>query len=302
MMKTLITGASGFIGQNLLSYLLSEGMEVSSLSLRSQDWALQMPQDYHAVVHLAGKAHDTSNTSAPQEYFTVNTELTRQLFDHFLQCNTARDFIYFSSVKAVADIVNGILTETTHPAPTTPYGQSKRQAEQYLMDCTLPEGKRLFILRPCMVHGPGNKGNLNLLYKMVSRGIPWPLAAFENRRSFFSITNLQFIIQKILKSPKIIGGIYHLADDEALSTNELIELIGEVRGKKARLWNVSVLLMESIAQIGDRFRLPLNTERLKKLTENYMVDNTKIKQAIGIKKLPVSAREGLIATLRSFQK
>src|SRR5690606_4228643 len=156
------------------------------------------------------------------------------------------------------------------------------------------------ILRPCMIHGPGNKGNLNLLYQIVSKGLPWPLAAFENRRSFLSIDNLNFIIKRILGNPDIPGGTYHLADDEALSTNALIQLIGQARGKKASLWKLPQGLINSVAKVGDKLHLPLNTERLKKLTESYAVDNSKIKSALGIDRLPVSADEGLLKTLRSF--
>jgi Nucleoside-diphosphate-sugar epimerases len=293
-----LTGSSGFVGRNLSPFLSEHGFEVASLSLRG-NWQLNMPVKYDAVIHLAGKAHDTKNTSAAREYFNINTELTKQIFDQFLQSN-ARDFIYFSSVKAAADTVEVVLDEDVMPNPQTPYGQSKWQAEQYLNSQKLPAGKRLFILRPCMIHGPGNKGNLNLLYKVVSKGIPWPLAAFKNRRSFLSIGNLQYVIKQILQDPNIPGGTYNLADDDSLSTNELIQLIGEARDKKPALWRVSPRLIEGIAKVGDTLRLPLNSERLKKLTESYVVDNSKIKAALDINKMPVSAREGLLTTLRSF--
>ncbi len=297
-MKVLLTGSSGFVGQNLLPYLENKGIDVYPLSLR-EAWKDRLPTNCNAIIHLAGKAHDTKNTSSPEEYFQVNTELTKQLFDRFIQ-SKARDFIYFSSVKAAADSVDGILDENAEPNPQTPYGQSKWQAEQYLVGRQLPAGKRLFILRPCMIHGPGNKGNLNLLHKVVSKGIPYPLAAFDNRRSFLSIANLQFVIKWILKNPDIPGGTYHLADDEALSTNELIKLIGEARGKNARLWKLSPALIKGVARLGDKIKLPLNTERLQKLTENYVVNNQKIKTALKIDRFPVSARDGLMTTLRSF--
>src|SRR5690606_2520556 len=160
------------------------------------------------------------------------------LFDQFLQSN-ARDFIYFSSIKAVADTVEGDLDENKQPSPMTPYGQSKWQAEQYLNSQPLPKGKRLFILRPCMIHGPGTKGNLNSLYRIVRIGLLWPLAAFENKRSYLSIDNLNFIIKQILQNPDIPGGIYNLADDDTLSTNEVVKLIGEARGKKITFWKMS---------------------------------------------------------------
>lgn len=297
-MNIILTGSSGFVGRNLSPFLTEKGFAVRPLSLRG-DWQQQLPNQYDAIIHLAGKAHDTKNSSAAQEYFDVNTELTKQLFDRFLQ-SEARDFVYFSSVKAVADTVEGVLDENIIANPQTPYGQSKGAAEQYLNEQQLPASKRLFIFRPCMIHGPGNKGNLNLLYNVVNKGIPYPLAAFENRRSFLSIGNLQFIIKWVLKNPDIPGGTYNLSDDDALSTNELIRLIGEAKGKKATLWKIPPGLIRGVAKLGDSLRLPLNSERLKKLTESYIVSNAKIKNALKIDKMPIATREGLLTTLRSF--
>jgi nucleoside-diphosphate-sugar epimerase len=151
-----------------------------------------------------------------------------------------------------------------------------------------------------MIHGPGNKGNLNLLYQIVSKGFPWPLGAFQNQRSFCSIDNLYFVINQILENESIPSGIYNLADDEVVSTNELIEIIGDTTNKKARILSISKKIINTIAKIGDVFHLPLNTERLDKLTENFVVSNTKIKAALGIEKLPVSAKEGLTKTIKSF--
>lgn len=298
-MKIIITGATGFVGRNLHPFLESAGFEVLPLSLRNE-WQQALGVPYDAVIHLAGKAHDTANTSAAAEYFEVNTELTKQLFQQFLHSG-ARDFIYFSSVKAVADSIEGVLGEGNNfVKPQTPYGQSKWQAEQFLRGKSIPDGKRLFILRPCMIHGPGNKGNLNLLYQVVSRGIPWPLACFENERSFLSIDNLNFIIRRILEDGNIPGGTYHLADDDPLSTNELIKLIGDARGKSPVFLKIPRRLVGKVAKIGDILHLPLNSERLKKLTESYVVDNSKIKSALNIDKLEVSARAGLLKTIRSF--
>lgn len=297
-MRVLLTGSSGFVGQNLRPFLSEHGFEVLPLSLRGE-WEKQMPTQFNTVIHLAGKAHDTKKASIGHEYFDVNTELTTQLFDRFLR-SEARDFIYFSSVKAAADTVESVLNELAVPDPQTSYGQSKWQAEQYLNSQQLPAGKRVFILRPCMIHGRGNKGNLNLLYKMVKTGLPYPLAAFQNRRSFLSIDNLQFVVKSLITNPDIPSGTYNLADDEALSTNELIHIIGEARGKHTWLWRLSPGLINWVAKLGDKFKLPLNTERLKKLTENYVVDNTKIKNALKTAHMPISAREGLLKTLRSF--
>jgi nucleoside-diphosphate-sugar epimerase len=150
-----------------------------------------------------------------------------------------------------------------------------------------------------MIHGPGNKGNLNLLYHVVSKGIPWPLGTFENKRSFTSIDNLCYVIDGLI-SKDVLSGIYHTGDDEALSTNELIETICKSMGKKARIWKLNCSLMKGCAKIGTLLHLPLNKERLQKLTENYIVSNTKIKRALGIEKMPVTAEEGLTKTIKSF--
>lgn len=299
MQKILFTGSSGFVSQNLKPYLEERQLKVCGLSLRGK-WADNLPGNYDSIIHLAGKAHDTNNTADPEEYFQVNAELTKQLFNKFLQ-SPARDFIYFSSVKAVADTVEGVLDEYAVANPQTPYGQSKLKAEQYLFSRDIPAGKRVIIIRPCMIHGPGNKGNLNLLYKIVKKGIPWPLAAFENRRSFLSVDNLCFLITEILKNSAVPSGIYHCADDEALSTNELIALIARTIGKRPKLWHIPKGFMRTIAGAGDTFHLPLDSERLKKLTESYVVGNKKIKNALGLEQLPVSARDGLVKTIKSFE-
>jgi nucleoside-diphosphate-sugar epimerase len=150
-----------------------------------------------------------------------------------------------------------------------------------------------------MIHGPGNKGNLNLLYKLVSKNIPWPLGAFENKRSFCSIDNLMFIFKELIESEDIPSGIYNVSDDEPLSTNELIVLIAKSQNRNSKLWNIPKKLIEGIAFIGDKLHLPLNSERLNKLTSSYVVSNAKIKAAIG-KPLPVSSREGILKTFKSF--
>ncbi len=296
-MKIIITGASGFVGINLSNYLQGKGDSIQKISLRNDDYIFD--KDANAVIHLAGKAHDTSNTSEEKEYFKINTDLTIKVFDKFLNSDI-RDFFFFSSVKAVADSVEEVLDEQYIPNPKTLYGKSKLKAEEYLSSKELPKGKRLFIIRPTMIHGEGNKGNLNLLCKVVKKGIPWPLASFENERSFLSIDNLNYLVNEMLNNEKISSGIYHLADDETISTNQLINIIANTSRKKARLLNIPVALIKFVAKIGDKLRLPLNSERLQKLTENYVVSNKKIKTALGIEKLPLTAEEGLIKTIKSF--
>ncbi|WP_261511154.1 NAD-dependent epimerase/dehydratase family protein [Chryseobacterium paludis] len=298
-MNVIITGASGFVGKNLTEYLRQKDNQIISLSLRNEDWKSDFPANADAVIHLAGKAHDTSNTSDDNEYYKINRDLTIELFNEFLK-SEINQFFYFSSVKAAADRVEHILTEEVDADPYTPYGKSKREAEEYILNQSLPANKKVYVIRPCMIHGPGNKGNLNLLYKIVKKGLPWPLTAFENKRSFLSIDNLNFLIGQMLINENLSSGIYNFADDSAISTNELIKTINHAVGKKAKLWNISKTMIEKVAKLGDKLHLPLNSERLKKLTESYIVSNQKIKNELKIESLPVSVQEGLIKTVQSF--
>lgn len=299
MDSIVITGASGFVGQNLSTYLSNNSFDVKSISLRNSNFENSIEAD--TIIHLAGKAHDTKNVSDASEYFKVNTKLTKDLFDSFLE-SKIRDFIYFSSVKAVADDVLDVLYEDTEPNPQTPYGQSKLQAEEYILSKEIPNGKRVFIIRPCMIHGPGNKGNLNLLYNVVNKRIPYPLAAFDNQRSFLGIDNLNFLIKGIIENDEIPSGVYNFADDEVLSTNELVQIISSVSNKKNLSIAVPKGIINGIAKMGDLIKFPLNSEAVQKLTENYRVSNQKIKSVLGIDNLPYTAQQGLEKTIKSFIK
>lgn len=300
-MNILITGAFGFVGTNLSRALSATGkhrlsaLDISKPPTHSytvfHTWAeldKLSGEPLDAIIHLAGKAHDTKNTSSAQSYFDINLGLTQKIFDFFLQSD-AEKFIFFSSVKAVADTVaDEILTEEDNSNPQTPYGKSKLAAEQYILSKPALANKKVYILRPCMIHGSGNKGNLNLLYKLVQKGIPWPLGAFENKRSFTSIDNLAFAIKQIIEK-NIAPGIYNMADDDPVSTNQLIEIIAASTGKKVSIWRINQTIISFAARIGDMLHLPLNSERLKKLTESYVVSNQKLKNAFGIKKMPMIA-------------
>ena len=284
-MKVLITGSHGFVGTNLI-----EAFE-STYNIIRWDAREDKPlPESDVVVHLSGLAHDVKKSEGrwkKDDYFRANTELTKRIYDKFLDSG-AKKFIFFSSIKAQDG--------------DTAYAISKREAELAISEkeeVRKQQGKQVYILRPCMIHGKGNKGNLNLLVKWVKKGMPWPLAAFENQRSFASMGNVIYIVDKLLSS-EIESGIYNICDDEPVSTNELIGLICESLGKKAHLWSIPKGLMTGIAKLGDVLRLPLNSERLGKLTENYVVDNSKMKHALGIDNLPIGPIDGLRQTIQSM--
>jgi nucleoside-diphosphate-sugar epimerase len=291
-MKYFITGHNGFVGYNFLKQL-NENDEKYLYNKNSKINIL----DSETVLNFAGKAHDLKNFINPQDYYTINTEFTKKIFDAFLESN-AKVFITLSTVKAVADNIDFELTEDHLPYPITHYGKSKLLAEQYILSKTISDGKRVYVLRPCMIYGPNNKGNMNLLTKFISFGLPWPLGAFENKRSFCSIENLCFIIQELIENESIPSGVYNIADDDPISINKLIKIIADSQNKKVKILRIPKNFIFLLAKIGDFFKLSLNTESLKKLTDNYIVSNEKIKNAI-CKELPITSDDGLLKTLVS---
>ena len=310
-MTILISGAYGFVGSNLSRFLVERGHRCFALDLASGEppqregprlsrpasgpyaafWTwddlAQIPwNEIDAVVHLAGKAHDLKKVSDPESYFTVNVGLTEKLW---AACaGKVGRFVYFSSIKAVDG--------------DTPYARSKAAAEAFL-EGVAGGRTEIRVLRPCMIHGPGNKGNLNLLVQVVRKGIPWPLAAWENRRSFTSVANACAVVEALCgaaRAERAPYQVFALCDDEAVSTNRLIALIAEAKGKKARLWRLPKGLMRFVARVGDVLHLPLSTERLGKLVEDNVVDNAPLLRALGWESMPVRAEDGLRSTLKSF--
>ncbi len=127
------------------------------------------------------------------------------------------------------------------------------------------------------------------------------MGAYQNKRSFCAVDNLIYTVQQLIEKD-IEPGIYQVADDEALSTNELIRIMADSQHQEARIWNVWPGFIKALAHAGDFFHLPLNSERLKKITESYVVSNQKLKTALEIEKMPVSAEEGMRKTVASFIK
>lgn len=313
--EIVITGVRGFVGSNLCRYLDRKGdvnvtgasrqtthLEGSALPLQnvcSYDDLYSAKETFDAYVHLAGKVIHDFHTADEQEYFEVNLEQTKRIYDRFLEDEQATTFIFLSTIHVLTEKPDRVIDESYEPQPFTPYGISKFEAENYLLNNPPSDGKKCYILRPSMIHGPGNKGNLNLLYELVKKGIPYPLGSVNNRRSFVSIENLCFIIHELLWNT-IPQGLYHISDDEPTCTHDLLKMIADVTGKPLRMITLPMWLIRWVAKAGDLFPIPLNEHRLLKLTEDFIVSNKKIKEAIG-KPLPVRAEEGLKITLESLK-
>lgn len=299
-MRIQILGGHGFIGTHLEGHL-SATADLDVISLRAANWRDLIASDAGCMINLVGKAHDHHGVATQADYYFANLELAQQVFQAFVS-SSAHLLIHISSLAALEEF------ESDHPLsegdachPISWYGHSKRAAEEWLLSQELPVGKKLIILRPPMVHGPGDKGNLGLLYKFVSKGIPYPLAAFDNRRSFISIDNFCYLIEQIiLHSEKMTTGIYHIADDEPLSTRAIIDVISKVTGVRTRTLAIPSMLIRAIARVGDFVPIPLNSKRLKKMTANLLISNQLIKSKLAIDQMPETALEGLYKTIISF--
>lgn len=313
-MKILITGVHGYVGSYLVEALKDDHV-IYGLDIFSQKndgientfhWiALDELEgmELGAIIHLDNYSHNSKSKDAPYVPLDERADYTRKIFDYFLASNMKK-FIFLSSVKAVATEVDDVLTEDVVPSPHGPFGESKLASENYILSRQAEweaKGKEVYILRPCIIHGPKSKGGLNLLYNVVRKGIPWPLGSFDSKHSFTFINNLCFVMKSLL-TRSIASGVYNMADDEAISNNRLIALICKTIGKKPRIWHVSKSTMDLMAQLGDFLHLPLNTRRLLKLTQNFVVDNAKIKAALGIEHMPVCAKDGLERTVMSFRE
>ena len=309
-MNIFITGVSGFAGYTLVRHfngkesftMFGHSRNILKTKAKYKDVDIALVDSYSAqqfndlkidcVIHLAGIAHDLSGQYKEEDYVKVNFEGTKEIYDQFLE-SSATQFIFVSSIKAAVDQAENAVDENVAPRPQTPYGRSKRKAEEFILSQDLPSTKRFYILRPCMIHGPQNKGNLNLLYRYVKSGLPYPLGSFQNQRSFLSADNFSFYIERIL-TRGIPSGIYNLSDTGTLSTCDVVRLIARAMDRRARIWHVPGKLVQLGAAV-------LGKRMLSKLTENMIVPNDKIISSINDSP-PLSLDEGIVKTIRSFHE
>lgn len=313
--EVLITGISGFVGQNLYQYLKRhnelkitgtsrdkskiEFLEKEINQTFSNDELLQNSSNFDTYVHLSGKVHNLRDKDNEEEYIKANFELTKRFFDRFLSDEKAKKFIFLSTIHVLAENPTVTLDESYSPKPFTPYGRSKYKAEKYIRNYSRPD-KKYYILRPGMIHGPGNKGNLNTLYHLVNKGLPYPVGAINNKRSFVSIENLCFAINELIQND-VKQGLYHIADEDPVHTHDLVRKIAEIAGRKARIWSINPFLLQNLAKLGNIIPIGINEHRLNKLTHDFIISNKKIKKALD-KEFPISAEEGLIRTLKEMEK
>ena len=238
--RVLITGATGFIGTAMLSRLRTEPVQICAAVRRTlmmpfptfevgeinedTDWSSAL-RGIDAVVHLAAYAHVTSKRKVDHAVLKkTNVEGAANLARQAAQIGV-RHFIFLSSIGAVADSSGHLLTAASPCHPTTAYGASKLEAEKAIKEEAAKNGMEWTILRPPLVYGAGNPGNMKRLLKLLHSGIPLPLASVRNRRSFIYVENLTDVIATCLGNPKAFGKTFLPSDGVDLSTAELIEKI-----------------------------------------------------------------------------
>jgi nucleoside-diphosphate-sugar epimerase len=246
--RCVVTGSTGFIGRHLVPALLGRGDGVTALVRRPPQPALppavrvcalddpRALRGAEAVFHLAGRAHILRDAAADPlaEHRRVNTELTLRLAR--AAAEVGAHFVFTSSIAVYGLSTSPApLTEDTPAAPATPYGVSKLEAEQGLRRLQAETGLGITLLRPPLVYGPGNPGNMARLMRLIRTGVPLPLASLRNRRSLLYVGNLVDALLRCAGNPAAVGATYLVADSRDLSTPELIRELASAMGRPARL-------------------------------------------------------------------
>jgi len=256
-MNILITGATGFIGRHLVSYLITLGYEVTSLcrspghgSTSKTQWAntISIPDitevnavhlnNIDTVIHLAGIAHN--RRAGASEYHRVNVQGTRQLLDACIEAGVKR-IIYLSSIKALAERSTLPLKTTMAPAPEDDYGTTKLEAERLLIASDHIE---TIIVRVPLVYGAGVKGNFARLVKLVDLGVPLPFVSIQNKRSYLGIRNLCDFLTLCIEMQKSTVRTFHVSDGASVSLSGLVRGLYEAMGRSSKsFWIPEVIVV-----------------------------------------------------------
>jgi nucleoside-diphosphate-sugar epimerase len=239
-----------------------------------------------AVVHLAGRAHvvEASSGHTLEEFRRTNVQGTRVLLEESIGAGV-RCFVFVSSVKAVGEATDVPWTEDLVPAPTSPYGVSKCEAEQVVRQLSAHHRVAASILRLPLAYGPGVKANMRHLLAWIAGGMPLPLGRIQNRRSLVFVGNVVGAIQAVLAAPLAGPETFFVTDQEDLSTPELVRRIAAALGRRPRMFGMPPAALRLAGRVGDAVSsvLPvgLNSATIKRLTESLVVDSSKLTRITG---------------------
>jgi nucleoside-diphosphate-sugar epimerase len=290
-MKLLFTGASGFLGQNIKP-ILSKQFEVKTLGLEGDDIvaniATNIPEIsgvFDIVLHAAGKAHTVPKTEAEkQSFFDVNYQGTVNLCKALERATLPSAFVFISTV-AVYGLEFGENISEVHPLNgDTPYALSKIQAEQFLTDWCAKHGVMLSIIRPSLIAGPNAPGNLGAMVQGIKTGRYLSIGKGSARKSVLMVQDIAHLIPKLVEK----GGVYNVCDDTQPSFRELELIIAEQLGKN-KPKSIPYFMAKTMALIGDLLgnKAPINSLKLKKITESLTFSNEKAKNELDWKPLNV---------------
>ena len=287
----LITGANGFVGRALCNEANKLGFQVKALTRNPHDFigtiqniicsnlgevdlVFEAMRHVDVVVHLAARVHVMNERSGDTiaAYRNVNLDLTLNLARQAAAAGVRR-FIYLSSIK-----VNGEKTEKGFaftaddvPAPEDPYGISKMEAENALLDLSKITGMEVVIIRPPLIYGPGVGANFLSMMRWLSRKVPLPLGAIHNRRSMVALENLLSLIITCVDHPRAAGQIFLVSDDEDISLTQLLRKLSKAMKTSSFLIPIPASIIKVVAAI---FGKPAISQRL---CGNLQVDIRKTK-------------------------
>jgi nucleoside-diphosphate-sugar epimerase len=318
MGHVVVTGANGFLGRHICGHLSSQGWQVTAIvrrpeaigvlpnGIRTKILDLESGKDLtealrgaDAVVHLAALAHvvrDHTHAASHYEYHRVNVALTETVLRASLGVGVRR-FLFMSSAKAVGAGTDGssavALDEECECLPVDAYGRSKLEAERIVLETGTEHGVQCIVVRPPLVYGAGVKANFLRLIRAVDRGIPLPLGAVANKRSMIYIGNLAHFVHTCLQHPNAGGAAYHVADQEALSTKDLLGAVAKLLGKPLRLLSVPMPLLKLGARVVG------HEEDLQRLIASFVLNTDRARRSLGWAPIYTS-EQGLRETIRWY--
>lgn len=286
MEKLLFTGGTGFLGRNIKP-ILDKMYEVTTVGIMDADMIKanfvtdipNLPEHYDVVLHAAGKAHVYPKTDAErQAFYDVNLKGTIHLCDALENIGVPKAFIFVSSMNVYGDEPGRMDTEDSRPLTgTSPYADSKIQAERYLIDWCKQHNVILGILRPSLLVGKGAPGNLGAMVKGIKTGAYLSIAGGKARKSMLMVDDIAHLIPLL----ETKGGIYNVCDDHYPSFRELESTIAKQLGKRVPL-SIPYWMAKCLALIGDRLSFfPINSKRLNNIVTSDLFSNEKAKRELG---------------------
>ena len=285
-MKLLFTGASGFLGQNVKP-LLKKIYDVKTLGLTDTDnykydLSKEIPlisETFDVIFHAAGKAHTVPNSDEEKKvFFDVNYQGTVNLCNALEKSVLPKAFIFVSTVAVYGVEFGDNISEEHSLKGNTPYALSKIQAEQYLVEWCAKNNVKLGIIRPSLIAGPTAPGNLGAMVQGIKTGKYLSIGGGTARKSVLMVHDIATLIPLLVKK----GGIYNVCDDIQPSFRELETIIAKQLDKNQPK-SIPYFIAKAMALVGDLLgsKAPINSLKLKKITESLTFSNEKAKKELG---------------------